>query len=580
MINLRSSLRLLIAGLLSVCFVGSASASERSDEIAAKMDTLLEPVKEILNAVIFVTVPIGESNVPAVLILLAGTAMFLTVYFKFLNVRALGLAFKTVKGKYSEADDPGQITHFQALTTALSATVGLGNIAGVALAIGLGGPGAVLWMIVMGVLGMTSKFTECTLGVRYRQIGEDGRAHGGGMFYLRDGLKERGLGWLGKILAIVFALGCIGGAIGAGNMFQINQAHQQVSETFGIFDGPGGAWQFGAIIAVLVGMVIIGGIKAIARVTEVLVPFMCLTYVLACFVVLFTHAGDVPAAFATIVSEAFSPSAAVGGFIGGLIQGVQRGVFSNEAGVGSAAIAHAAVKTRRPASEGVVALLEPLMDTVIVCTMTALVIVVTGMWKVDADIDKEVALMQSPALEQTTGITLAPGTQLKVLEKEEKPDGAAKDWAPAWAKVKVRDTEQTGYVATKDYLDRSDTAGGIWMTSKAFEGVIGWFPYVLAIAVFLFAFSTMISWSYYGGQAIGYIFGENRVVINIYKVIFCGFVVVGATASLGNVLAISDALFFAMVVPNLIGVYLLLPVVKEELKKFRDHAARIDRGDA
>lgn len=637
----------LLALILSVLSALAAGAVEEQT-VGQKIDRGMKPISEFFSDVIFFKVPFTE--VPAVLVMLAVTALFLSIYFRFINLRAFGLALRTVRGKYSKKEDPGRITHFQALATALSGTVGLGNIAGVALAIGIGGPGAVLWMIVMGFLGMTSKFTECTLGVKYRKVAEDGTVQGGGMFYLRDGLKEKGLGSLGMILAIIFAVACIGGALGAGNMFQINQAHAQVSETFNIFQGDNSAWMFGALVAILVGTVIIGGIVWIARVTELLVPFMCVTYILACIIVLLTHAGDVPGALGTIVREAFSPSAAAGGATGGfivaLIQGIRRGVFSNEAGVGSAAIAHSAVKTGKPASEGVVALLEPFVDTVVVCTMTALVIVVTGMWKVNADVAGEsVMLRMGPDANAMELVAYEKGQMLKVEEKWQKATALVSGtvgWIPAgsvseledekgvhaagkngvvirvapgnteeeaekiakdgkvtletesfgsgdgkqntrpviWARVANPENSDSGWIRLKDLTERGGTSGGIWLTSQAFKGVISWFPMVLAVAVFLFAFSTMITWSYYGEQALGFLTGGNRVVALGYKVVFCLCVVIGSAASLGNILNLSDALFFAMVIPNLIGLYILLPVVKRELQKFKEHAAAIDARDS
>ena len=633
----------LLALLFSLLSALVASATEEQT-VGQKIDKGMEPISKVVSDVIFFKVPFTE--VPAVLVMLAVTALFLSIYFRFINLRAFGLALRTVRGRYSTKDDPGQITHFQALATALSGTVGLGNIAGVALAIGIGGPGAVFWMIIMGFLGMTSKFTECTLGVKYRKVADDGTVQGGGMFYLRDGLKEKGLGGLGMILAIIFAIACIGGALGAGNMFQVNQAHAQVSETFNIFQGENSAWMFGALVAVLVGAVIIGGIVWIARVTEFLVPIMCVIYIAACAIVLITHAGDVPGALGTIVKEAFSPSAAAGGATGGfivaLIQGIRRGVFSNEAGVGSAAIAHSAVKTEKPASEGVVALLEPFVDTVVVCTMTALVIVVTGMWKVNADVAEDsVILRKGPDATAVELVAYEKGQMLKVDEKWRKvtakgsgkmgwivagsvseledekgvhaagQDGAVIRVAPGkkedeveklaadgkvtvetesftndegqvdtrevvWAKVNNPEAGDSGWVRLKDLKERSGTSGGIWLTSQAFKGVIGWFPMVLAVAVFLFAFSTMITWSYYGEQALGFLTGGNRAVSLGYKVVFCLCVVIGSAASLGNILDLSDALFFAMVIPNLIGLYILLPVVKRELRKFKEHAAEVD----
>ncbi len=469
----------------------------------------------------------------------------------------------------------------------------------------------------MGLMGMTSKFTECTLGVKYRMIDASGKARGGGMYYLREGLAEKGMGGLGKVLAIIFAIACIGGAIGAGNMFQVNQAHQQVSETFNIFNGESGGWTFGLMMAVFTGLVIIGGIVSIAKVTGVMVPFMCVSYIIACLIVLVTHITEIPAAIGTIISSAFSSDAVAGGLIVSLIQGVKRGVFSNEAGVGSAAMAHAAVKTSKPASEGVVALLEPFIDTVIVCSMTALVVVVTGMWKVNSDVkDDSLTIFKAPVAGAVELGTLEKGTHLKVESKwREVPSGWVSTDAikevkgkkgvysssgpvavyanplneasveetlnevtagPVWAEATNHTSKMSGWVPFASLNDRSNFSGGIWMTSQAFSGVISWFPYVLAIAVFLFAFSTLISWSYYGEQAVDYLFKGSFAANAAYKVIFCLFIVLGSAASLGSVLLLSDAMFFAMVVPNLIGLYFLLPVVKKELKIFRDHAAEID----
>ena len=550
-------------------------ASVSAQSVSEKMDGIVGPVADVADKVVFFSIPVGGGqSAPLVLILLAFTAIFLTFYFKFINLRAFSLAIKTVKGKYSKKDDPGQITHFQALATALSATVGLGNIAGVAVAIGIGGPGSVFWMVIMGFLGMSSKFTECTLGVKYRDIDVDGKVHGGGMRYLEKGLGERGLGGLGKVLAIFFAIACIGGALGAGNMFQMNQSAQQVTETFGIF-GNGQEWVLGLIVAIAVGAVILGGIASIARVTAFLVPFMTIIYVLACIVVLFGYIGEVPAALGVIVSGAFSFEAGLGGFIGGLIQGIKRGVFSNEAGLGSAAIAHAPVKTRKPASEGVVALLEPFIDTVVICLMTALVIVVTGVWKVDASLAGEATIYSEANAQSEVVKTLAASDLVKVSESS---IGDITEAGGEWVSVKTQEGDASGFIALDSLVDRTGWSGGIWLTSRSFASVISWFPYVLTIAVVLFAFSTMISWSYYGEQAVDYLTGKNKIAVLIYKVVFCLCVVLGAGASLQNVLKLSDAMYFAMVLPNLIGLYFLLPVVKKELAEFQRFAKRVDEG--
>ena len=482
---------------------------------------------------IFYAIPFSDTvKIPWVLIVLILGALYFTLYFKFINFRGFFTSIGIVRGKYDDLEDgghvessdvfpdshedilgdnpetirvegehDGEVSHFQALTAALSATVGLGNIAGVAVALSLGGPGATFWMIVAGFLGMSSKFVECTLGVKYREIGEDGTVYGGPMYYLKKGIK----GNFGKILAVVFAIMCIGGSFGGGNMFQVNQAFEMVQSVTGgetsFLAGYGAL--FGLVMAVLVGIVIIGGIKKIATVTEKIVPFMVAVYVLAVIAVLVMKIDLVPKAFGQIFTGAFTFAGVSGGFVGILIQGFQRAAFSNEAGIGSASIAHAAVKTKHPASEGLVALLEPFIDTVVVCTMTALMLIVSNM------------------------------------------DGEVMEYG-----VKV----------TK----------GVEATSKAFEMSISWFPWVLTIAVVLFAFSSMISWSYYGFQAWTFLFGKSKMVGNAYKVIFCLFVIIGGAISLGSVIDFSDAMIFAMLVPNMIGLFFLAPKVKEELKKYME----------
>jgi len=544
-------------------FIISTAQASEENAMAKAFDAAIAPVADFLEAIVFFSIPIAGQSLPIVLLVLGGTAVFLTIYFKFLNVRSIGLAFKTVSGKYTDKDAPGQITHFQALTAALSATVGLGNIAGVAVAVSLGGPGATFWMILMGLCGMTTKFCECTLGVKYRKIDSKGRVHGGGMYYLSEGLKEKGLGGLGKGLAVFFAVMCIGSAIGAGNMFQVNQAASQVSEAFGIFEES--KLMFGVILAVVVGVVIIGGIVAIARVTSFLIPFMCGMYLIVAIAIIGTHLDHVGDAFSQIISGAFSPMAVGGGFVGVLIQGIQRAAFSNEAGIGSAPIAHSAVKTRKPASEGLVALLEPFTDTVVVCTMTALVLVITGVWKVDAVAKNDATpLYSSPAIEQTVVREIAAGDELRLIGKSDDEK---------FGEVWQEGSEESLWVAYADV----DKVEGIGKTSRAFGEKFKWFPKLLAVAVLLFAFSTMISWSYYGEQAVIYLCGgPNAAAILIYKLVFCGFVVVGSMASLGNVIRISDAMLFAMVIPNMVGLYVLLPVVKRELLEFRKHVAEIE----
>ncbi len=545
-----------------------AFALEETGSADAKINDLLGPVADIAETIVFYSIPLGGQSVPIVLILLAGTAIFLTLYFKFINLWAFKTAVLTVRGKYTSRDAPGQITHFQALSAALSATVGLGNIAGVAVAIGLGGPGATFWMILMGFCGMTTKFCECTLGVRYRRIDEEGKVHGGAMYYLTRGLGERGLRPMGLVLGGFFAVMCIGGAFGAGNMFQVNQAHDQFFRTFGFLES---GWQFGLMMGILCGLVIIGGIVWIARVTSFLVPFMCVTYVITALVIILSNFGEIPDAIGVIIRGAFSPEAIGGGVIGVLIQGIKRAAFSNEAGLGSAPIAHSAVKTDRPASEGIVALLEPFVDTVVVCTMTALVIVITGVWQVNGDVTVEgAALRNGPEATALTTERLSKGIMVDILEDAPAPEG---EDTPAY-RVRIFQEETTGWVDSTAITLRGGTSGGVWLTSQAFGSVLGFFPVILAVAVLLFAFSTMISWSYYGQQAVIFLFGHNHIVILIYKLVFCSIAVVGAASSLDNVIRVSDAMVFAMVAPNLIGVYFLLPVVREELKKYMEHVRK------
>lgn len=438
---------------------------------------------------------VQKKSIPFIVVWLILGALFFTLRFKFINVRGFKHAIQLASGKFDEPDAPGEVTHFQALATAVSATVGLGNIAGVAVAISLGGPGATFWMIVAGLLGMSSKFIECTLGVKYRTINEDGTVSGGPMHYLKKGLDARNLGKLGKGLAILFAILAIGASFGGGNMFQANQAFEQLSGQFPILIGQGPI--FGLVLAILVGVVIIGGIKSIARVTEKIVPLMALIYFIAALVVVFAHIDHVGAAFSEIIEGAFSADALKGGFVGVLIQGFRRAAFSNEAGVGSAAIAHSAAKTKHPVAEGFVALLEPFIDTVVICTLTALVIIFTDM-------------------HQVSGI------------------------------------------------------GGAQLTSDAFATVIDWFPLVLVVAIFLFAFSTMISWSYYGLKAWTYVFGETKRMEIVYKLVFLGFVIIGSSVSLGAVIDFSDMMILAMAFPNITGLFIMSGEVRKDLVEYLD----------
>ena len=468
-------------------------------------DAINEAFRPIATAVVnfvFFSVPIGEAELPLIVVWLIAGALFFTVYLRLINIRGFLHAIRIVIGKEDKGSDaPGEVSHFQALTTAVSGTVGVGNITHVAVAISIGGPGATFWLIVAGFLGMASKFVECTLGVKYRQINADGSVSGGPMFYLDKGLSERGLPRLGKSLAWYYAIFLILACLGAGNMFQANQAYVQFVNVTGgessFFATRG--WLFGSVLAILTALVIIGGIRSIARVTSRLVPFMALLYVSTAFIVIGVNAAALPGAVVTIVTEAFSPGGVTGGMIAVLILGFRRAAFSNEAGIGSAAIAHSAVRTKEPVTQGFVAMLEPFIDTVVICTLTALVITLT---------------VYDPALLN---------------------DG---------------------------------TINGVELTSSAFASVIPWFPYVLAVVVMLFAYSTMISWSYYGLEGFIYIFGPKRWAKVTFNSIFCLFVIVGCTTQLDAVLDFSDAMIFAIALANVLGLYLLVPVVKRELDDY------------
>ena len=496
--------------------------------LAEKINEGFKPVADAWGGFVFYSVNLGGGvKMPLVIIMLLSAGLIFTIVFNFVNIRLFPTSINIVRGKYDDVDhatsgvmagDPtpggdaietirvegaeGEVSHFQALTAALSGTVGLGNIAGVAVALSLGGPGATFWMVVAGLIGMSSKFVECTLGVKYRDVGEDGTIYGGPMYYLRKGLADVGKTGLGKVLAVLFAIMVIGGSFGGGNMFQANQAAQQFGSMIGSND-LSTALIFGVVMAVLVGVVIIGGIKRIGNITEKIVPFMVGIYFLASVIILVANFSHIGNAFGQIWDGAFNAKGISGGILGVLIIGFQRAAFSNEAGVGSAAIAHSAVKTKYPASEGLVALLEPFIDTVVVCTMTALVIIITN------------------------------------------GDGSIMTYG-----VKSPD--------------------GVLATSKAFASVLPWFPYILTVAVVLFAFSTMLSWSYYGLQGWMFLFGRSKASDYAYKILFCLFVIIGSAASLGAVTDFSDAMIFAMAVPNVIGLFFLYPKVKEELTRYLD----------
>ena len=448
-----------------------------------------------LYPILFFDISLGYLSSPLpliVIVLLSGTIIF-TFYFRFINIRGFKHAIDIIKGKYDNPNDIGQISHFQALTSALSATIGLGNIAGVAVAVSLGGPGAVFWMVFIAFFSMSAKFVSCTLGQVYRKVNKDGTVSGGPMYYLDIGLSEKGFGTLGKILGIMYALFIIGGAFGGGNMFQANQSYELFGKLIGIPN-----YLYGIILAILVGIVIIGGIKRIGQTTERIVPFMVFLYVCASLFIILTNIDKLPSVMISMFNQAFSPDAAYGGFIGALVTGIKRAVFSNEGGVGSASIAHSAAKTDEPVREGIVAMIGPFIDTIVVCFMTASVILIT------ADIN--------PLYQVGGGIN------------------------------------------------------GAELTSAAFGSVISWFPYILSVVVFLFSFSTMISWYYYGDKGWKYLFGSST--IKIYQSMYLGCVILGSVSSLGNVIDFSDMMILSCGFPNVIGCLFLLPLLSTKLKDY------------
>ncbi len=494
---------MLFRRLLATFAVFAALASPAFAGIDDTINSITAPIAALVGQIVFFKVPVFGAQLPLVVLWLVVGAVFFTLYLGFVSIRGFKHAIELVRGDYSNPNDAGEVSHFQALATAVSGTVGIGNIGGVAVAVTVGGPGATFWMILAGFLGMSTKFVECTLGVKYRQENPDGSVSGGPMYFMRDGLAAQGRVGLGKFMGTFYAIGIFIGALGIGNMFQSNQAYVQLNTVAGgALDGYG--WLVGLILAGVVFSVIIGGIKSIAAVTEKIVPLMAVLYCTFAIIVILMNAAYIPAAIGNIFAGAFTADGVAGGALGALIIGFQRAVFSNEAGIGSASIAHSAVRTNEPITEGYVSLLEPFIDTIVICTITALVI------------------------------------------------GTTQVAAPGFA----------------------GDATGVAMTSAAFERQISWFPYVLAIAALLFAFSTMISWSYYGLKGWTYLFGEGTQTI--YKLIFCAFVALGCMVQLGPILDISDALVFLICVPNILALYFLAPTVKREMKSYLD---RIKSGE-
>ncbi|MDO6584285.1 alanine/glycine:cation symporter family protein [Salipiger sp. 1_MG-2023] len=506
----------VLLALAALLAAPAATAQESTNSLDAAINEMVGAATgPFVN---FIFSPFPGTSFPWIVLWLVIAATVFTVYFAFVQFRSFPHSIALVTGKYSDPDDAGEVSHFQALATALSGTVGLGNIAGVAVAVSIGGPGATFWMILAGLMGMASKFTECTLGVKYRNEYPNGSVSGGPMYYLSKGMEERGFAKLGKFLAILFSIFCVLGSLGGGNMFQANQAHAQISNIVGDYPG----WITGIIFAAIVFAVIIGGLKSIAQVTEKVVPFMGVLYVGTALIIIAMNYDQIGWAFGQIFAGAFTGLGVAGGLVGALIQGFKRAAFSNEAGVGSAAIAHSAVRTKEPITEGYVSLLEPFIDTVVICTMTALVIVITGVLQID------------------------PQTGLYIWDAE------------------------AGRVATEGNVS------GVALTSAAFGSALSFFPYVLALAVILFAFSTMISWSYYGLKAWTYMFGEGKAQELSFKILFCIFVVIGAAMNLGPVIDFSDAAIFAMALVNIFGLYFLMPIVKAEMLSYQ---ARLKSGE-
>ena len=496
---------LFLLGFVSTAFAQDAGG------IDAAINAVIQPITNVVASVIFYSVTLFGAKIPLVVVWLVVGAIFCTIYFRFINIRGFLHALALVRGDYDDPDDTGEVSHFQALSTAVSGTVGIGNIGGVPVAIAIGGPGATFWMIVAGLLGMSTKFVECVLGVKYRDEFEDGHVSGGPMYYLKKGLAEHGWVRLGKALGVFYAVGIFIGCLGIGNMWQSNQAFMQFVEVTGgeqsWFADKG--WLFGIAFAVVVGAVILGGIKTIAKVTEKVVPFMGILYLVSGLIIIGMNYEGLGYAFHAIFTGAFRAPAVVGGAVGAMIVGFQRAAFSNEAGLGSAAIAHSAVRTNEPVTEGIVALLEPFVDTIVICTVTALVIITTGYF-------------------------------------------------------------------VPDFTQSFGAGAGIQMSSAAFERNISWSPYVIAVAAILFAFSTTISWAYYGLKGWTYLVGESRLADISYKCFFCVFVAMGAMIQLGAVLDFSDAMVFIICIPNLIGLYVLAPGVKKDLTSY---FARIDSGE-
>jgi AGCS family alanine or glycine:cation symporter len=467
--------------------------------LADRINNALTPVADWVSSIIFYSVEVFGVSLPLVVVWLMAAGVVVTAGTRFVNLRGFLHGLNLVYNPQKHFDSPGEISHFQALSAALSGTVGLGNIASVPVAITLGGPGAIFWMILAGFFGMSTKFAECALAVKYRKVLPDGRVLGGPMFYIEAVFSRMGLKAFGKGAAVFFAVMTLGGSV---SILQVNQSHAQFANVTGI----SAPLIYGIIMASGVAYIVLGGIRRIGAAARLLVPAMGVIYVGAALVILLMNIDAIPAAVGTIMESAFGLDAAGGGLVGALINGMRRATYSSEAGVGSAAIAHAAVRTREPMTEGYVALLEPFIDTVVVCTLTGLVVIVTGVYE--------------------------------------------------------------------PYLFDPDVVG-IEITSSAFASAFVWFPYVLLLASVMFAFSTLVSWAFYGSQAAAYLFGPSRTTDVVFKLTLCALLSTGAAVSLSAVINFIDSMLFGMAIPNILALYFLLPELRRDV---RDYETRMGLG--
>jgi len=455
------------------------------------MTSSLESAIAALSSAVFFAVPVGGVEIQLIVLWLAVAMLFATFWLGVPQWRGFREAFHIVRGRYFDPDAPGEVSQFAALATALSGTVGLGNIAGVAVAVSTGGPGAIFWMLVIGLFAMALKCAEVTLGLMYRDILPGGGVRGGPFITLANGLASIGRPTLGKSLGKIYAFLLLGGSL---SLFQVNQSFVQVSAA----SGASNSLLYGIGFAALTALVLLGSIRWIARTTSILVPAMAFIYIGGCLIILFSNFAAIPAAIATIFGEAFNQQSVFGGILGAFIVGMRRAVYSSEAGVGTAVIAHAQAKTREPASEGLVALLEPFIDTVVICTLTGLTIIVADTWN----------------------------------------------------------------PASNGGLE------GIAITSAAFATIAPWFPAVLALAVFLFAYSTVIANGFYGAEGFQYLFGRGRPQELLWKIAFCCFLPLGAILDVGTIVDFVDSVYFLMAIPNIIGVYMLAGPLKAEMNRY------------